>query len=66
MGIGIQAQKEKERMALMERMRGELGDEFEQEEWEIQHFVAAFLLPAVDKELSQKDGTLSFIFFPSL
>jgi hypothetical protein len=43
-------------MALMARMHAELGGEFNQEEWEIQHFVATFLLPAVDKELSQQDG----------
>lgn len=49
----------------MERMRGELGEEFDEEEWEIQHFVASFLLPAVEKEFSQQDGTLSLSPPPS-
>jgi hypothetical protein len=45
----------------MARMRGELGDDFDEEAWEIQHFVATFLLPAVEKDLSLQDGTFPLL-----
>ncbi len=46
-------------------MQAELGDDFDPEEWDIQEFVASFLLPAVDKKISLQSGMLLYLFSSS-